>query len=210
MCKRPEFSLDMSTSNTSLNNEGIDFDYVVNCLHIVTGTIYNCLKKDKTFDQTKKQFREEDGINTFRRFLNENYKDQPGVQAKTMIILAYTINEDEQKIILATENILQLIVNKLLRSSIRSPKHYSTLYRFSAEETIAALNALALNDSNKRIIGNLGALGYYMEVIQAPLNTDELATAVKGVWILSFLPDNHSKIRDIPGVLPSNLLQAYD
>jgi len=118
-----------------------------------------------------------------------------------MLLQAFVISEDENEALNSDESTFQFI-HKLLSGALKGKEHRSAASGFSADELVAALNKLAVNDSNKRRIVQSGFLPMYVELLQPSCSVTELTEATQGIWILAF------KCRDDilkePGCLEGN------
>ena len=80
------------------------------------------------------------------------------VAAASLLCLAYLVNEENNHLISADENLLTFIamLNEAWKSKIRRSNG------FSAKELAEGLSHLAINDTNKKVLGNKGAVHVLM------------------------------------------------
>ena len=95
------------------------------------------------------------------------------------------ISEDESEALNSDEGTFQFL-HKLLSGALLGKEHRSLTSGFSADELVAALNKLAVNDANKRRIVEFGFLPMYVELLQPSCSITELTEATQGIWILAF------------------------
>ena len=95
------------------------------------------------------------------------------------------ISEDESEALNSDEGTFQFL-HKLLSGALQGKEHKSLTSGFSADELVAALNKLAVNDANKRRIVEFGFLPMYVELLRPTCTVSELTDATQGVWILAF------------------------
>jgi hypothetical protein len=133
----------------------------------------------------RRVFRAAGSVGILRLYLR---RSQGLVRTKAYLILSYVIDERENDIINATDENIQYIV-EILRDALESENHFSQKYAFWASEIVCGLNHLAVNDSNKVLLGRMGTIGLYVNLLRAG-SLEEQGLAAAGLWILSFCIDN--------------------
>ena len=106
--------------------------------------------------------------------------------------MAYLVNEETNHLILADENLLSFIVTMLNNACRSEDRRYSG---FSAKELAEGLSYLAVNDTNKMVLGNNGAVHALMSMLKTSSDDEERAIAVKALWMLAFDNNNKEAIR---------------
>ena len=121
-----------------------------------------------------------------------------GVAFTALLCLAYLVNEDTNHLISADENLLCFIIimlNKAYQSEDRRCNGYST------KELAEGLSHLAINDSNKKILGQNGAIRVLTAILQTSSDDEETASGARALWMLAFDDTNKDKIRQEEGTL---------
>ena len=122
----------------------------------------------------------------------------PSVAAASLLCLAYLVNEETNHLILADENLLGFIVT-MLNEAWQSEDRRSNGY--SAKELAEGLSHLAINDTNKKVLGNKGAVHVLMSVLRTSKEDEEKASAARALWMLAFDDNNKDAIRKEAGGL---------
>ena len=124
--------------------------------------------------------------------------ENTGVAATALLCLAYLVNEDTNHLISADENLLCFIItmlNKAYQSEDRRCDGYS------AKELAEGLSHLAINDNNKKILGQNGAIRVLTAILQTSNDDEETASGARGLWMLAFDDTNKDEIRQQEGTL---------
>ena len=120
------------------------------------------------------------------------------VASASLLCLAYLVNEDTNHLILADENLLGFIIT-MLNEAWQSEDRRSNGY--SAKELAEGLSHLAINDTNKKVLGNKGAVHVLMSVLRTSKEEEEKASAARALWMLAFDDNNKDAIRQEAGGL---------
>ena len=120
------------------------------------------------------------------------------VASASLLCLAYLVNEDTNHLILADENLLCFIIT-MLNEAWQSEDRRSNGY--SAKELAEGLSHLAINDTNKKVLGNKGAIHVLMSVLRNSKEEEEKASAARALWMLAFDENNKDAIRQQAGGL---------
>ena len=122
----------------------------------------------------------------------------PSIAAAALLCLAYLVNEETNHLISADENLLSFIIT-MLDEACHSEDRRSNGY--SAKELAEGLSHLAINDTNKKILGNKGAVRVLMSVLKTSRDDEEKASAARALWMLAFDDNNKEFIRQETGAL---------
>ena len=124
--------------------------------------------------------------------------ENTGVAVTALLCLAYLVNEVTNHLISANENLLCFIIamlNKAYQSEDRR------CFGFSAKELAEGLSHLAINDHNKKILGQNGAIRVLTATLQTSNDDEETASGARALWMLAFDDTNKDKIRQEEGTL---------
>ena len=131
------------------------------------------------------------------------------VAVASLLCLAYLVDEETNHLILADENLLSLIITMLNEACQSDDRRYSG---FSSKELAEGLSNLAINDTNKKVLGNKGAVHLLVSMLKTSKDDEERAIAAKALWMLAFDEDNKKAIRQEKGALETlcELQQSED
>ena len=122
----------------------------------------------------------------------------PAIAAESLLCLAYLVNEETNHLILADENLLSFII-QMLDEAWQSEDRHSNGY--SAKELAEGLSHLAINDTNKKVLGRKGAVRVLISVLKTSNEDEEKASAARALWMLAFDDNNKEAIRQEKGAL---------
>ena len=125
-------------------------------------------------------------------------KKVPAIAAESLLTLAYLVDENTNHLILADENLLSFIIT-LLDEAWQSEDRHSNGY--SAKELAEGLSHLAINDTNKNILGQNGVIPVLISVIKTSNEDEEKASATRALWMLAFDNNNKEKVRQEEGAM---------
>ena len=131
--------------------------------------------------------------------LNFAKKKFPTIATTSLLTLAYLVDENTNHLILADENLLRFIIT-LLDGAWQS-KDRRRCYGYSAKELAEGLSHLAINDTNKNILGQKGVIPVLISVIKTSKEDEEKASATRALWMLAFDDNNKEKIRQEEGAM---------
>ena len=131
--------------------------------------------------------------------LNFAKKKFPTIATTSLLTLAYLVDENTNHLILADENLLRFIIT-LLDGAWQS-KDRRRCYGYSAKELAEGLSHLAINDTNKNILGQKGVIPVLISVIKTSKEDEEKASATRALWMLAFDDNNKEKIRQEKGAM---------
>ena len=126
-----------------------------------------------------------------------NKKDRQ-IAALSLLTLAYLVDENTNDFISADKNLLRFIIT-LLDEAWQSEDRHSN--GFSAKELAEGLSHLAINDDNKKILGQIGVIPVLVSVIKTSNEDEEKASATKALWMLAFDDNNKEKVRQEDGAM---------
>ena len=126
-------------------------------------------------------------------------KKDPKIAALSLLALAYLVDENTNYLILADENLLSFII--ILLNLAWQSEDRRRCYGFSAKELAEGLSHLAINDANKKILGQNGVIPVLISVIKTSNEDEEKASATRALWMLAFDDNNKEKIRQEEGAM---------
>ena len=126
-------------------------------------------------------------------------KNVPAIAAESLLTLAYLVDENTNHLILADENLLSFIIT-LLDGAWQSEDR-RRCYGYSAKELAEGLSHLAINDTNKNILGQNGVIHVLISVIKTSKEDEEKASATRALWMLAFHDNNKEKVRQEEGAM---------
>ena len=156
-----------------------------NCL----GILYNISQRFKNRDLF---------ANSLETLLCLAKKKVREIAAHSLLTLAYLVNENTNHLLLAEETLLSFIIT-LLDEAWQSEERRSIGY--SAKELAEGLSHLAINDTNKKILGQKGATSVLISVIKTSSEDAEKVSAIKALWMLAFDDNNKKAIRQEDGAV---------
>ena len=113
------------------------------------------------------------------------------VSPLALLSLAYVVDEESNHLILAAEEILGALTS-LLQKAFESERR--KFDGFLAKELAEGLSRLAINDTNKRVLGEKGAIQVLVSIIKTSNDNSEKASAVNALWVLAFDENNKKAI----------------
>ena len=120
------------------------------------------------------------------------------IAVTALLCLASLVNEDTNHLISADENLLCFIIT-LLNDAYQSEDRRCVGY--SVKELAEGLNHLAINDNNKKILGQNGAIRVLTATLQTSNDDEERASGARALWMLAFDDTNKDVIRQQDGTL---------
>ena len=156
-----------------------------NCL----GILYNISQRFKNRDLF---------ANSLETLLCLAKKKVREIAAHSLLTLAYLVDENTNHLILAEETLLGFIIT-LLDEAWQSEERRSIGY--SVKELAEGLSHLAINDTNKKILGQKGATRVLISVIKTSREDTEKVSALKALWMLAFDDNNKKAIRQEDGAV---------
>ena len=124
--------------------------------------------------------------------------DIPIVAPLALLSLAYVADEESNQLVLADEEILVNLTSLLKKANDSERRKFDG---FSARELAEGLSHLAINDTNKRVLGQKGAIQVLVSMITTSSDNGEKASAVKALWMLAFDENNKNLIAQQEGAL---------
>ena len=126
-------------------------------------------------------------------------KKVPAIAAESLLTLAYLVDENTNHLILADENLLSFIITLLDKAQQSEDRR--RCYGYSAKELAEGLSYLAINDTNKNILGQNGVIPVLISVIKTSNEDEEKASATRALWMLAFDDSNKEKVRQEEGAM---------
>lgn len=123
----------------------------------------------------------------------------PMVKAKSLMVMSYLVNEQENNVLSSSDDTITFIVQVLADSS-KSKNHVSSKFGMSTLEVMKGLNNIAMNDTNKVKIVDAGGLKLYAMLLLSE-DESEREMAALGLWTLSFAAESKLKIIKEPGLV---------
>ena len=123
----------------------------------------------------------------------------PMVKAKSLMVMSYLVNEQENNVLSSSDDTITFIVQVLADSS-KCKNHMSTKFGMSTLEVMKGLNNIAMNDANKVKIVEAGGLKLYAMLVMSE-DENEREMAALGIWTLAFAAENKPRIIKEPGLV---------
>ncbi|KAL9981616.1 hypothetical protein ACROYT_G010342, partial [Oculina patagonica] len=121
------------------------------------------------------------------------------IATNALLCLGYLVNDETNHLISADENLLRFIVT-MLNEACQSEDRRSG-DGFSTKELAEGLSHLAINDNNKKTLGNDGAVLVLTSILKTSNDDEERASAARALWMLAFDDSNKDVIRQEAGAL---------
>ncbi|XP_030843690.1 uncharacterized protein LOC105447546 [Strongylocentrotus purpuratus] len=122
----------------------------------------------------------------------------PDIQADAFLALSYIVDKLEAHRLALNEPCVKFLMVHMKSSMSKSKKKPPSRYHYSALEITKGINQLAVNESNKLLIAELGGLDLLMRILAEGGSSDEeRLLAARGIWQLAFKEENKAKIRRI-------------
>ncbi|XP_071504382.1 uncharacterized protein [Diadema antillarum] len=116
------------------------------------------------------------------------------VRSKAFIVVAYVAKKSEIEKLETNEACMKFML-KMLEEALGYKNHVTKKYGFSALETLQGICQLAMNDSNKRLIMELGGLPLIGRMLQDKFSDEEKEIAATTIWQLAFVDENKERVR---------------
>ena len=120
------------------------------------------------------------------------------IAALSLLTLAYLVDENTNHLISADRKLLRFIITLLDEAWLSEDRKSNG---FSAKELAEGLSHLAINDDNKKILGQIGVIPVLIPVIKTSNEDEERACATRALWMLAFDDNNKNKIRQEEGAM---------
>ena len=120
------------------------------------------------------------------------------VSPLALLSLAYVVDEESNHLVLAAEEILGALTSILQKACESERRKFDG---FSAKELAEGLGRLAVNDFNKKVLGEKGAISVLVALIKTSKDDREKATATRALWMLAFDESNKKLIEQEDGAL---------
>ena len=113
------------------------------------------------------------------------------VSPLALLSLAYVVDEKSNQLILAAEEILGAFTSLLQKACASERRKFDG---FSAKELAEGLSRLAINDVNKKVLGEKGAIPVLISMIKTSNDDGEKTSAIKALWMLAFDETNKKSL----------------
>ena len=120
------------------------------------------------------------------------------IAALSLLTLAYLVDENTNDLISADKNLLRFIITLLDEAWLSEDRQSNG---FHAKELAEGLSHLAINDDNKKILGQIGVIPVLISVIKTSKEDEEKASATRALWMLAFDDNNKEKVRQEEGAM---------
>ena len=120
------------------------------------------------------------------------------VSPLALLSLAYVVDEESNHLILAAEEILGALTSLLQKAYESERRKFDG---FSAKELAEGLSRLAINDVNKKVLGEKAAISILVSMIKTSNDGGEKASAIRALWMLAFDENNKNVITQESGAL---------
>ena len=118
------------------------------------------------------------------------------VAVHSLLCLAYLVNENTNHLISADENLLCFLITMLNKAYQSEDRRCNG---FSVKELAEGLSHLAINDNNKKILGQNGAIRVLTSILQTSHDDEETASGARALWMLAFHDTNKDLIKQQEG-----------
>lgn len=115
------------------------------------------------------------------------------IKAKVCILLAYLPVKGETDALVLSSDIT-LVLLDILRRAIKMENFFDQETCYEAYEIVAAINRLAINDVNKELLGEAGAIEIYLCMLSEG-GIENQRVAASGLWVLAFSRQNRIRMR---------------
>ena len=120
------------------------------------------------------------------------------IAALSLLTLAYLVDENTNHLISADRKLLRFIITLLDEAWLSEDRKSNG---FHAKELAEGLSHLAINDDNKKILGQIGVIPVLIPVIKTSNEDEERASATRALWMLAFDDNNKNKILQEEGAM---------
>ena len=165
------------------------------------GVLHNVVQRASTAREALRKCKTVEVLQAFREC------EHKMVSIRALMIQSYLVNEEENEKLNSNIETFEFLIN-LLDGAIQGVTRFSVT--LSVVEVLKAINNLAANDMNKERIVQVGALPYYVKLLQPDRKEEEQKHAAHGLWILGFLCQED--IKKEPGCIEGEhiLASAYN
>ncbi|CAD5126050.1 unnamed protein product [Dimorphilus gyrociliatus] len=115
------------------------------------------------------------------------------IKAKVCILLAYVTTGNDCNYLIISSDVIEFLL-QILERAIKMENFFDQDTHFEAYEIVAAINRLAINDVNKELLGESGAIELYLAMLSDG-GAENQRVAAAGLWILAFNRQNRVRMR---------------
>ncbi|XP_046330967.2 uncharacterized protein LOC124114439 isoform X2 [Haliotis rufescens] len=152
------------------------------------GILHNCVRN---YSDCHSVLINSNGIESLHNFTTCSH---PMVKAKSLIIISYLVDEEQNEVISASSDTLKFIVN-ILKESLTSVDHFAAKYGMNAVEVVKGLNNIAHNDTNKVKLVDCGVVPCLRSLLLSESDMEKTLAAT-GIWALSFAKENKTILKE--------------
>ena len=186
MCFENAIQIDAENSNWEEENEDSELVTIISDSLAILHNISRRLRDRELFPNREK---------TLLYFAKKKVQ---AIAATSLLTLAYLVDENTNRLILADKNLLRFIITLLDEAWLSEDRHSNS---FSAKELAEGISHLAINDANKNILGQNGVIPVLISVIKTSNEDEEKASATRALWMLAFDDNNKEKVRQEEGAM---------
>ena len=133
-------------------------------------------------------------------------------QACAFMTLSYLVKKDEAdklsinatcvgKLLSLLEQSLQSIEHRIRITRKTTTDAFRRGFTLSSLELAQAIDQLAINDNNKRLIAEKGGIGFMGRMLEMDCTVEEKTHAAGGLWRLAFLKENKETLRQDQSIM---------
>ncbi|KAJ7387417.1 hypothetical protein OS493_004412 [Desmophyllum pertusum] len=189
MCLENITRLDKENYNWESGNDESDESEPFQLIEVCVGILHNISRRLRDRDLFA------DSEETLLYFAKLKAR---GVAATALLCLGYLVNEETNHLISADESLLQFIVTMIDEAWQSEDRRY---LGYSAKELAEGLSHLTINDHNKKVLGQFGAVRVLTKILQTSSENEEQASGARALWMLAFDDTNKDVIRQEEGTL---------
>ncbi|EDO45030.1 predicted protein [Nematostella vectensis] len=160
-------------------------------LNTAMGTMHNLSRRIPC----RQYFKKADTVKVLLPMLNDEVSQ---FAAKALLILAYLTDESNNSLIMASEEPIQFLIHILSKSCSSNSNRY---LGFTNSELAEGLSQIAVNDSNKKLIGQHGAIPILVDMLANAKNDEQRRCGAEALWVLAFDNENKEAILTTPNAV---------
>ena len=163
-------------------------------LYFVKAMLGICHNVVRNYPASKDILKSAHGVDILKQLYSSVNSANMMLKAKSLIVLSYLVDEQENEIIHASSDTITFILG-ILDASLAASDHTSTKYGMDSLEVVLGLNNIALHDANKLTVVRCGAIPLYTQLLESRDAHEQMA-AGNGVWCLAFAKENKVWIKE--------------
>ncbi|XP_077865675.1 uncharacterized protein LOC100367673 [Saccoglossus kowalevskii] len=188
----------LQPSEISEESSVMEEDAIYGMLRSTIMCMHNSIKN---WSDNKPYFREANAVKLLHKYV-ENCKN-PSIRANSLFTLVYIVNEDENHMISAGEE-MDFFITTLKKSIENTYSHHMCEvgdYTFTALEIVDGIIHLAANDTNKEKLVDKNVLPLLVKLLCDDCTDRENEKAAVAIWNLAFHENNKERIKAEPNCL---------